>query len=170
MKCNWCGAGASATDKTCTRCGAPLSITVKNVMIDFSGVEEQIQMSAAMTPFMTEKIMPSRCFEIEFDGDTATMTYRKPTSGGGAVAQGRNAVAVGAGGVYVGGNVVGGSITIGNNNTVNTSSKAPKPVVLSLWLPAGINYIVISGNGKSSCQCEVDYQGARVVPQNATVS
>lgn len=168
MKCKWCGTGADNLDKNCSHCGAPLSITVKYVVIDFSGVDESIKLSCAMTPFMNDNILPSRCFDIAFDDETATLTYRRPTSGGGgAVAQGPRAVAVGQRGVYIGGNFSGNMVT-GDNNTV-TNSKTAEPVVLSLWLPAGINYILISGNGESNCQCEVKYDGAQVVPQNATL-
>ena len=173
MKCNWCGAGASASDKTCSRCGAPLSVVIKNVLIDLSGAGERIELTAAMTPFMTETIMPSRCFEIRFIDQTATLTYLTPSShGGGAIAQGRNAVAAGAGSTVIMGNVSGSTIVTGNNNTVNSVNRhgleSRPPVVLSLWLPPGINYIVISGNGNDNCQCDIQYDGAQVFSQNVT--
>lgn len=52
--------------------------------------------------------------------------YKAQLTGDGAIAQGKNAKAVGKGGVYVDGDLIGGNITIGNNNAVNADREKRK--------------------------------------------
>lgn len=53
-------------------------------------------------------------------------TYSATLEGSGAIAQGNNAKAVGAGGVYIGGQASSNTIITGDHNSVNTDKKKKK--------------------------------------------
>lgn len=53
-------------------------------------------------------------------------TYNAQVNGGGAIAQGTGAKAVGQGGLMIGGSVSGSTVFTGDNNTVNTDEKKKK--------------------------------------------
>jgi len=55
--------------------------------------------------------------------ESAGSDYNAQVIGGGAIAQGTNAKAVGAGGIMIEGGVSGDGITIGNNNTTSDRKK-----------------------------------------------
>jgi hypothetical protein len=172
--CLFCGAGVNVAMTSCGSCGAPVDKSVISVMIDLSGVKGKVQLSITKAPLLIRGMLPSRLFDMTFESQSAVLMYRglKATSTGssGAVAQGTNAVAVGAGAIYCGGNV-SGNITVGDGNRIESRrSSAPhvdEPIIAGLFLPAGISYIVINGNGNTNCQ--IDYMGAEVIVQNATV-
>lgn len=171
MKCLFCGARVTSEMTTCETCGAPIKVKVVNVYVDLSGVSEPVNLTIAKSPFMRENMLPSRLFDLSFDDQTAELTYRGPKqqSGGGAVAMGNNAVAVGAGGFYCAGKVTG-NVIVGNNNiSINSSngSRKVEPIVAALFLPEGVENIIVNGNGKTNC--EVSYPGVEVTPANATI-
>jgi len=55
--------------------------------------------------------------------ESAGSDYKARLIGGGAIAQGTNAKAVGAGGIIIEGGVRGNGVTIGNHNKVNDGNK-----------------------------------------------
>ena len=55
--------------------------------------------------------------------ESARSDYKAQVIGGGAIAQGAGAKAVGAGGILIEGGVRGNGVTIGNNNKVNDGKK-----------------------------------------------
>jgi len=55
--------------------------------------------------------------------ESAGTDYKAQVIGNGAVAQGTNAKAVGAGGIMIEGGVIGSNIVMGNNNSVNSEKK-----------------------------------------------
>jgi hypothetical protein len=55
--------------------------------------------------------------------ESAGSDYKAQVIGGGAIAQGTNAKAVGAGGILIEGDVRGNGVTIGNHNTTNDGKK-----------------------------------------------
>jgi len=57
--------------------------------------------------------------------ESAGSDYKAQVIGGGAIAQGQNAKAVGAGGIMIGGNV-SGNIVMGDEDTVNGEKRAKK--------------------------------------------
>ena len=58
--------------------------------------------------------------------ESAGGDYKAQVIGGGAVAQGNNAKAVGQGGILIEGGVTGSNIVMGNNNSIN-EGKGKKP-------------------------------------------
>ncbi len=173
--CLFCGAGVIESMLTCGACGAPIKKVVTSVVIDLSGVRGKIRLSITKAPALIPNMLPSRLFDLTFESQSAVLMYRGPKTGnrgnGGAIAQGTNAVAVGAGGIHIGGNVTGSIIANGHNNKIISNGSSPLPqdetTVVGIFLPVGISYIVINGNGKTDCV--INYSGAEVIPQNANV-
>ncbi len=149
--CLWCGTSNHEENSNCVSCGAPMGTNVNVVFIDLTSLEGKIALTIKKLPAMVKDILPGASFSLSFDGTTATILPKKASTAhnSGAIAQGKNAVAVGQGGIYVGGDVTGSNFVIGNNNNVSSTVKKQEEKKLALWLPANVQYLIVSGNGQT---------------------
>ena len=71
-----------------------------------------------------DEAFAKRLEELVVEAEKQGVTYSADLKGGGAIAQGRGATAVGAGGIYIGGKASDDVIIAGDHNSVNTPKKA----------------------------------------------
>jgi hypothetical protein len=120
-------------------------------MIDLAGVSGQVQLAVVHAPAVVDTMLPSRLFDVTFADNTAVLSYRLPEATKGFTAVVANDA------IVVGGNVTGSNIVMGNNNKVNNNDapKKEEPIVVGIFIPASINTLYITGNGKTECtiQC-----------------
>lgn len=107
----------------CSNCGAPLKVDESTLNDAFIVVDDDTFIFIGGTPAQNDTLTCSHCgstFERKEQvkrhsgGDSHTAVVK----GNGAIAQGRNSVAVSGGGIVIGGSVRGSNIVMGSGNTV----------------------------------------------------
>jgi hypothetical protein len=93
----------------------------KESLEDLLKSPEDADSQATFRQQLKKVIKEDESFAIEFSKLLAAAggSYRASLTGGGSIAQGAGAKAVGKGGMMIGGNVTG-NVVMGNDNTVNT--------------------------------------------------
>ena len=147
--CAWCGTENSSGIQFCDGCGAPTSVKVDTVFVDLSGLKGKVEFKVRRLPAAVSALLPGVNFQIKVEGTTITLTPKETNKANfsGVVAIGNNNMAVGAGAVMIGGNVRGTTIVTGNR-VKHPGNGEPKR--LNLWLPLGLQTVIVSGNGKTT--------------------